>query len=76
MEQEQKLHANFSICLQCQPCGTGCSYFSNTITFIPDKYKKKIRNLTFDQSQAVCNGECAKECITKFSFAKTLKGIK
>lgn len=63
----------FTICLQCKPCGSGCLFLDNNISFIKDNQTRRVSRVIFDSSMAACNGQCGYDCVTKFKLTKTIK---
>lgn len=72
-EKENKLHANFSICIDCTPCGGNCSFLQNSVMFVKDSMRMRVTNLHFDSSQSVCDGACGKKCINNFKLTSILR---
>lgn len=66
-------HADFAICLHCEPCGGICPFLQNSVKFVIDYNRKRVLELQFDKSFAICNGECGKTCITTLNLAEALK---
>ena len=46
MKTNRNIHT--SSCLQCNPCGSGCTIVDNRISFVFDSEKKHFSHLLFD----------------------------
>lgn len=66
-------HTDFSVCLQCKPCGGDCTFFDNSVVFIRNRRTRRVERLKFDTSLAACNGECGYHCVTNFKLTEAIK---
>ena len=52
MKTNRNIHT--SSCLQCNPCGSGCTIVDNRISFVFDSEKKHFSHLLFDPTPVAC----------------------
>ncbi len=71
MKTNRNIHA--SSCLQCNPCGGGCTIIDNRISFVFDSEKKRFSHLLFDPTPIVCMGRCGKSCQAAFRLVQEVK---
>lgn len=60
-------------CLQCKPCGSGCTIVDNRISFIFGSEKKCVSHLLFDPTPTACMGGCGKTCQVSFRLVQEVE---
>lgn len=71
MKTNRNIHT--SSCLQCNPCGNGCTIVDNRISFVFDSEKKHVSHLLFDQAPVACMGRCGRSCQAAFRLVQEVK---
>lgn len=66
-------HADFSVCLQCEPCGGGCTFLDNRVVFVKNAATRHVSHIQFDTSLAVCGAQCGKHCVSGLKLAEVEK---
>ena len=71
MKTNRNIHT--SSCLQCNPCGSGCTIVDNRISFVFDSEKKHFSHLLFDPTPVACMGRCGRSCQAGFRLVQEAK---
>ena len=70
MKTNRNIHT--SSCLQCNPCGSGCTIVDNRISFVFDSEKKHFSHLLFDPTPVARLVQEAKYRTTSVEQLKTI----
>lgn len=66
-------YIHISSCLQCKPCGSGCTIVDNRVSFVFDADKKYVSHILFDPTPIACMGRCGKSCQAALHLVHELK---
>ena len=71
MKTNRNIHT--SSCLQCNPCGSGCTIVDNRISFVFDSERSTLAIFCRPTTTVACMGRCGRSCQAGFRLVQEAK---